>query len=754
MGLFGFGKKKFKEKHSHKRKGKNETAATEEHTGVSHPTCTSSAYALDASAETDRTIADLSLSNSVGKLSIPDITELFDVFYATLSQIPDLHAKRTILRLVRAACMKLAVEQTPLTKEDLLHSFLGTGMDTFMEAVRTEPAARRIRHALAMYRFCAVLQLQYERDAITDKFMTSLSGGSGLLFRNPNLTCAAEAVAAPPLAEIPPCKHLDLVGIYRSLLSGSPTSRAAQSTASSSHASTATRYLPTAPEMNEILKRVAALLQARPNVEMVPLPAVVVGDVHGQARDLVEHILPIGGPLVSERVLSAAQKAYRQEATPDRGLAALPAEMDPPAANPPPPAEEPINYLFLGDYVDRGSSSLYCLCLLFVSKLLAPDTVFLLRGNHESAETNRHYGFLEECTNAYPIINGEVTTGPGIRTTKVGEDRAVLADARQCRKASSIPAEVAASKQTSRRGSAPTPTKGGQELEGRDEALEGSLSKMEWDLADHPIWLAANEAFLGLPVFAVMYTEEPASKEESDKKASGKMSAIEEQRSRNGRRIPRVAAVHGGLSPFINDSIDGIVAINRFCDVEGGPLADLMWSDPFVTAQGFPIGSSGGDLKVEESREPCLGTSDPNTGEAPSNTTMNTCCEFDFSTPLQVGSASIGYGLNSRGTGHTFGEDVTLTFLHVNKLDFIIRAHQCVQAGFQWVHQNRLLTVFSASNYCGVGNRGAIVRLDEDARPTITSYQYAEVNSSSDGTAPPTGGEESAPPPVPPRGFT
>lgn len=56
-----------------------------------------------------------------------------------------------------------------------------------------------------------------------------------------------------------------------------------------------------------------------------------------------------------------------------------------------------FDYVFLGNYVDRGAYSLETICLLMALKLKYPKQIFLLRGNHEDKNVNRYLGFGEEC---------------------------------------------------------------------------------------------------------------------------------------------------------------------------------------------------------------------------------------------------------------------------------------------------------------------------------------------------------------------
>lgn len=65
-----------------------------------------------------------------------------------------------------------------------------------------------------------------------------------------------------------------------------------------------------------------------------------------------------------------------------------------------------VNYLFLGDYVDRGQQSLEVACLFLAYKVKFPGNFFMLRGNHECGSINRVYGFLDEVQRKYGAKGG------------------------------------------------------------------------------------------------------------------------------------------------------------------------------------------------------------------------------------------------------------------------------------------------------------------------------------------------------------
>ena len=107
------------------------------------------------------------------------------------------------------------------------------------------------------------------------------------------------------------------------------------------------------PQVMKIIKMGLDIFKREPNLIRIPEPVVVVGDIHGQYYDLVHMLNKAGDP-------------------------------------------GSFNYLFLGDYVDRGIFGLECMVLLIAIKINFPKKFVLLRGNHESRNMTDSFTFRLE----------------------------------------------------------------------------------------------------------------------------------------------------------------------------------------------------------------------------------------------------------------------------------------------------------------------------------------------------------------------
>ncbi|ETO30091.1 serine/threonine protein phosphatase PP1 [Reticulomyxa filosa] len=121
-------------------------------------------------------------------------------------------------------------------------------------------------------------------------------------------------------------------------------------------------------------------------LELEP-PIKIVGDIHGQYYDLLR-LFEYSGKKNKKK-----QKNKKKDYISMAYLIIIYGWH--------PGKKENANYLFLGDYVDRGKQSIESICLLLAYKIRNPENFFLLRGNHECASINRIYGFYDECKRRY-----------------------------------------------------------------------------------------------------------------------------------------------------------------------------------------------------------------------------------------------------------------------------------------------------------------------------------------------------------------
>eukprot|EP00758_Cryptobia_borreli_P003147 Tbor_TRINITY_DN3558_c0_g1::TRINITY_DN3558_c0_g1_i1::g.2819::m.2819 len=333
---------------------------------------------------------------------------------------------------------------------------------------------------------------------------------------------------------------------------------------------------------------------------------VIVGDIHGQFRDMQKSILSVQ----LDRIKSAAD-----------GLKSKP--------------KKDCTFLFLGDYVDRGPQGVEVISLLLALKVEYPSNIYLLRGNHEVAQVCKIYGFLSECQSKLDCI----------------------------KKMSPISSPL-------RSGSPPNGI---------------------------GLWGAFNNVFTLLPLGATVEWHNRHQKIQMGKNKHIPPSPIS------------FFCCHGGFNPH-NNHIEVFQFLNRaeygqgLISGEDSDVIDgLLWSDP---TDDIDDTDDGDDISLKEPRD----SDSPRAKEDKG----------------YIG----GYQHSTRGCGFIFGPDETMEFCTTNDVQLVVRAHQMVMSGYKYSHHGRILTLFSAPNYCGISNnKGAIAVL----KGSHTLNSNSEISNVSDG---------------------
>ncbi|KAL8869312.1 MAG: hypothetical protein Q9174_004367, partial [Haloplaca sp. 1 TL-2023] len=246
------------------------------------------------------------------------------------------------------------------------------------------------------------------------------------------------------------------------------------------------------PAVRDLCHKARELLIEEGNVVQVDAPVTICGDIHGQFHDLME-LFRVGGDI------------------PD------------------------TNYLFMGDFVDRGFYSLESFLLLLCLKVRYPDRITLIRGNHESRQITTVYGFYDECQRKYGSANVwryccEVFDYLALGALVLGTSAQLEMDE-----------ESAAS------------------LSAMDEEIEIEIMNSRGDVTSR------------FPRNRRRYDDPNASSPPRSPKANGLPP------SNSGGAV---LCVHGGLSPLV-ETIDNIRLLDRKQEVpHEGAMCDLLWSDP------------------------------------------------------------------------------------------------------------------------------------------------------------------------------
>ncbi|KAI5088262.1 serine/threonine-protein phosphatase with EF-hands 2-like isoform X2, partial [Silurus meridionalis] len=333
-----------------------------------------------------------------------------------------------------------------------------------------------------------------------------------------------------------------------------------------------------------------------------------------------------------------------------------------------PSREKP--YIFNGDFVDRGKNSVEIVLILFAFLLVYPGEVYLNRGNHEDHIINLRYGFTKEVLGKYKAH--------GKRILKLLQ-----------KIFSWLPlATVIDQKVLIVHGGISDST---------DLALVARLDRHRYVSALRPPKQKSN-----------VHIRHSLVSEMEDDSINFKRSILNRRQASltNFRSLP-------SRQNFQCRSLQDFSATVDRSMEEKHKLQQRQTS----------LAQPGSSLSCRHSTTSMPFKSAPESSETPDNinTEWKQILDLLWSDPMTENGCIPN---EVRGGGCYWGPNVTDDFLHKHNLQLIIRSHECKQDGYEFCHNRKVLTIFSASNYYEVGsNRGALVRLGPDLVPYFIQYQ-------------------------------
>ncbi|XP_029465679.1 serine/threonine-protein phosphatase with EF-hands 2 [Rhinatrema bivittatum] len=353
-----------------------------------------------------------------------------------------------------------------------------------------------------------------------------------------------------------------------------------------------------------------------------------------------------------------------------------------------PSPEKP--YVFNGDFVDRGKQSLEVLLILFAFLLVYPKEVHLNRGNHEDYMVNLRYGFTKEVMKKYKVHGKKIlkmlqSVFSWLPLATVIDEKVLI-------------------------------THGGVS-DTTDLELLSKIERHKFASTLHPL----------------------------KRREKTKQAGVNHQRvkSTNGESSPSVQSIwpsprsgsftYGSSISLLPTTYKGKRSASSPTPmaVDRKEIAKRVRRSVQEELEKCRRQVGFSETYAEPSSSASVSKSDANSNDLQDNDTASEerkqIIDILWSDPVPQDGCKSN---TVRGGGCYFGPDVTEKILQKHGLQLLIRSHECKQEGFEFCHNQKVLTIFSASNYYEVGsNRGAYVKLGPDLVPHFVQYQASKTTN-------------------------
>ncbi|XP_072405570.1 serine/threonine-protein phosphatase with EF-hands 2 [Chiloscyllium punctatum] len=342
------------------------------------------------------------------------------------------------------------------------------------------------------------------------------------------------------------------------------------------------------------------------------------------------------------------------------------------------PSPEKV-YVFNGDYVDRGKHSIEILLILFAFQLAYPKAIYLNRGNHEDHVINLRYGFTKEVMQKYQVHGSRIlkliqSVFSWLPLATIIDEKVLIlhggiSEATDLDFLSKIDRHkyVSALRPHKRKRN-----EWSKQVSDQKQYFNGGNEQCVNKSDQTPRKLLLPGIFnLHSHTYKNQRGQSSGTTCVKEKEISRRVRcSVEEELDKCRRKVGFSNTYEESKTsqPMLDSDTQEILDFDKH---EWKQIVDILWSDPMH-------------------QEGCI--------------------------PNKV-----------RGGGCYFGPDVTEKILQKHKLQLLIRSHQCKQEGYEFCHNEKVLTIFSASNYYEIGsNKGAYVKLGPDLVPHFVQYQVSQ----------------------------